>query len=235
MEMIDFHDELKKIYDQKSDNEVKFSNPKECVSNIQVHIKSCKEFITSFFSKKEVENRIKSFYKIIKEKDNLPTIELPDLYQASNLYDEYNIGMIDFLNDVITLINYNYQNDTEKTRCQDLLSKAEIRDKAFIDSILGGENNPKKEMKLVDAIKNIEILVDYFGYFDHLSRKLGELADMVENNHDCELVLSSFNLLRNSLLYYWYLLFNQVIITYINIDSALNQSSDNSGFEFKLF
>lgn len=235
MECIDFENDLKKIYDHTLDNDMKFQSPEACIMNIQEHIKSCKEFISNFFSKKEVGDGIKYFYKLIREKDGLNTIKIVDLYYVANLYDEYNTGMLDFLNDVITLVNYNYQNETEKTRCEDLLEKAKIKDRTFIDSIFGGENNPKKDVTITDAIKNIEFLVDYFGYLEHLSQKLNDLANTVETNQNCELLLESFNLLRSSLLYYWYLLFNRSIITYIDIDTALNNKSSDDRGAFKLF
>lgn len=114
---------------------------------------------------------IKGIYEDIKsDKFGDAKISDVDVIKASEIYKEYEVGMLQFIDDIMQSdVN---EDDTNKQKLQDATNNNEN----FILSIFGGERNPAEDELVIDAMKNVEFLVDFIQNISDAFVKCNELV-----------------------------------------------------------
>jgi hypothetical protein len=232
-----FTSRLDEIYKSHEGDHVNSDRtPKETLALLADELTNYKKFIPDFFSHNGAANNIKYIYAIVGKNENPDaTITCIDTIRASDIYNEYNRGMVDFVTEVIADANYNCDNIDKHGKFRDSLERANTRDKEFIDSIFGGEHNKAEEKSLSDALLNIEVLIDFIHRIDDTIKRATDVVNGVENPNSSELINQSIHLLYRSIVYYTYKMISTIINIYGMIDDAVkNESNTSAPVKFQL-
>lgn len=188
--------------------------------------------IHRFFSRDGEEKRIRSMFSELRNLENEITIQAVDVSYASNVYEEYTDGMIEFIQEVFSL-NYD-ENEVEKfTKYEENLLKATENDSIFIDSLFGGINNPESEETVKSAVSNVNFLVNFLNEMKNYHLKIGKLK--ISNPYN-QLAIDSFSLVVSSISKYCSKMIITILKTYCNINDALSGKKPvNTDTTFKIF
>lgn len=182
------------------------------------YIPTFARFIPDFFSKNVEAENVRLVYQTLRENE-FPgvTKTCVDVYRASEIYHEYVRGMVDFLNEIIECSNTAFSVD-EETKFRDLLTKAREKDYDFVKSCFGGDINPPVEENLRDAVKNVEMLIDFNDELTSFKQMSETLAGSInEVDDDNELLCEAITLYIKSVIYYCYNMINSIFDSYDKI------------------
>ena len=117
-----------------------------------------------------------------------------DVIRASEIYKEYEAGMLQFIDDIMNSdVN---QGEDNKQKLNDATNKNE----EFILSIFGGDRNPLGDESISDAMKNVEFLVDFISNIQDAFTKCNELVGKCISGENeiydgcCVLYMKSYSL-----------------------------------------
>lgn len=138
---------------------------------------------------------IKEIYEGIRNNDyEGKTIQDIDVIKASEIYKEYEAGMLQFIDDIMNSdVN---QSDDNKQKLNDATNKNE----EFVLSIFGGDRNPLADENVSDAMKNVEFLVDFINNIQDAFAKCNELVSKCISGENeiydgcCVLYMKSYSL-----------------------------------------
>lgn len=203
------------------------ASPVETLQVLKEVLSKFKSFIPDFFSQHGASENIRYIYSVVRE-NKFPnaTIVCIDTNHAASIYHEYNKGMLDFITEIITDANYNCDNIDKSGKLEASLKKAFSKDKEFIKSIFGGENNIAEERSLPEALLNIEALIDFIYDIDDMIKKSTNVINCIENHNKCELINRSVYLLYKSITRYTYYMIKNIINIYGMIDDVVKNTNN---------
>lgn len=236
MNVCDFTNKLIRIFE-------KYENIDNINSIDQINNRLCEEFeefksiIPDFFSKNGEANNIKRIYKLISTTNIAHKyISCIDTINAMMKYNEYYRGMNDFIEEITIACNMN--KDINNNHYNELLNQAEDKDKKFIESVLGGELNPKQDMELEEAIRCIEVLIDFLPQISSIQKKSIDIINNIDNKetNSNPILIGSIKLLYKSVSYYCYKMIVSIFEIYDDINNKIDNNEKNTNNEnFKLF
>ena len=190
------------------------------IESLNDELKCYHNSIIDFFSRNGESKGIRNIYESIRNKDyNESTILSPDLNISQNIYEEYVDGMVQFIKDLDKSV-------TESSNTNEFskkLSTAKERDKMFVESLFGGENNSEMELTLEEAIQNLEILIDFMPKIDMIYERCNSLKESVTSESD--LVNESLNMLYESIGNFCYNEVRNIIDTYYSINDLFTEKT----------
>lgn len=185
----------------------KYSNT-NTVDALESELMEYKELIPEFFSKNGEAKGIRTMYEKLHDENYINRkIMCPDINMACIIYEEYNNGMVKFINDL------NTSEDLSELSVK--LENAKDTDKVFIESIFGGNQNPEREMTLKEASGNLEVLIEFIPKLSNLADKYKTITESM--NSDNETVKNGLSMLYESVGDYCYHTIRNVIDTYYSI------------------
>ena len=190
------------------------------IESLNDELKCYHNSIIDFFSRNGESKGIRNIYESIRNKDyNESTILSPDLNISQKIYEEYVDGMVQFIKDLDKSV-------TESSNTNEFskkLSTAKERDKMFVESLFGGENNSEMELTLEEAIQNLEILIDFMPKIDMIYERCNSLKESVTSESD--LVNESLNMLYESIGNFCYNEVRNIIDTYYSINDLFTEKT----------
>lgn len=240
MSVTDFNTKLLDTYENiknsiKADNEANL-NVKHQLEKFRLeYIPKFERFIPDFFSKNVEANNVRMIYRTIREQDfSNKTIECVDVYKASEIYQEYVHGMVDFLREIIDGANTAFSVN-EESKYNDLINKATARDYEFIKSCFGGAVNPISEQSLKDAVRNVEMLIDFNDQLIVFKNTAETLRSSVSDvDAENEMLTRAINLYQNSVVRYCYFMISTIFESYRKIYSVITAPAPKPQTKFEL-
>lgn len=179
------------------------------------------------------ENDMKEFFS--NEKDNIQRIYsairentfpfnkviVSDSNIASHMYKKYAEGMLEYAMKVADL------QDTDQINPSNVetgINKVSLRDQLYIDSIFGGEQNPKTSMDIDSAMKNIEVIIDMKANQDSYLDMMKIVVDKIHSTSSEVFQgakLASVKMMFDSMSYYEYKAILEIINCYKDICASL--------------
>ena len=240
MSVNDFHTELLDTYEIIKDS-IETDNDSNLNVKYQLekfrleYIPKIERFIPDFFSKNVEADNVRMIYRTIREQE-FPdkTINCVDVYKASEIYQEYVRGMIDFLHEIIECANTAFSVN-EENKYNDLITKATARDYEFIKSCFGGSMNPSTEQGLKDAVRNVEMLIDFNDQLTSFESTSDSMIESIaEVDADNELLIKAVNLYENSVIRYCYFMISTIFDSYSKIYSVITAPAPKPQTKFEL-
>lgn len=240
MSVTDFNSKLTDVYEEviksiNNDN-ISIRDTKIRLGRFEnEYIPKFEKFIPDFFSKNVEADNIRMIYRTIREQE-FPdkTINCVDVYKASEIYQEYVRGMIDFLHEIIECANTAFSVN-EENKYNDLINKATARDYEFIKSCFGGSMNPSTEQGLKDAVRNVEMLIDFNDQLTSFKSTSDSMIESIaEVDADNELLIKAVNLYENSVVRYCYFMISTIFDSYSKIYSIITAPTPKPQTKFEL-
>lgn len=199
------------------------------------YIPKIERFIPDFFSKNVEADNVRMIYRTIREQDfSNKTIECVDVYKASDIYQEYVHGMVDFLREIIDGANTAFSVN-EENKYNDLINKATARDYEFIKSCFGGVVNPISTQGLKDAVRNVEMLIDFNDQLIAFKNTADTLKSSVSDvDADNEMLTRAVNLYQNSVIRYCYFMISTIFDSYNKIYTLITAPAPKPQTKFEL-
>lgn len=232
-ELLDTYEIIKDSIETDNDSNL---NVKHQLEKFRLeYIPKIERFIPDFFSKNVEADNVRMIYRTIREQDfSNKTIECVDVYKASEIYQEYVHGMVDFLREIIDGANTAFSVN-EENKYNDLISKATARDYEFIKSCFGGSMNPSTEQGLKDAVRNVEMLIDFNDQLASFESTSGTMIESIaEVDADNELLIKAVNLYENSVIRYCYFMISTIFDSYNKIYSVITAPAPKPQTKFEL-
>lgn len=220
---------FEKLRNDLSDIRKRFSENSITLESVKEELTTYESFIKNMFLSKEEGNHIWNIYK--NERDI--TFESSDLYQVKDVYSEYISGMMNFMDEIISVGTVT--ESTETSKLEEKFAKAKSNDSTFIESLCE-KYVKKEEVPMSHALGNVAFLVDFVdemkvlgNYCESMTTKAGNTAS--------ELSKESLEMLYESVVHYCQFMIKEAIDMYESIDVKLNgENVDSKETEvFKLF
>lgn len=216
---------LSDIHKSGIDNIKNASTSTDKFNAFETEIKNYLNFIPEFFSETGDAKSIRNIYSKMSDRRNSDKkIDFIDINQSAYIYKEYSDGMKKFISEII-------ESDvvTETSNIITNLDNAISNDSLFIESIFGGSNNVMTTDTIKDASKNLEFLVDFIptleSYIDDANMFV-ERVDALSKVDDVT-VLKTLDMYMESVSHYAHQVMENVIKTYLNIQSILSTQPVN--------
>lgn len=240
MSMTDFNSKLTDTYEEVLKS---FNNDTISIHDTKIrlgrfkneYIPKFEKFIPDFFSKNVEADNVRMIYRTIREQE-FPnkTINCVDVYKASEIYQEYVHGMVDFLHEIIECANTAFD-VREESKYNDLITKATARDYEFIKSCFGGSMNPPVDQGLKDAVRNVEMLIDFNDQLTTFENTTGSMIESISDvDSDNELLSKAVNLYVNSVIRYCYFMIFTIFDSYDKIYSVITAPAPKPQTKFEL-
>ena len=161
---------VKQELDNHYNSFIKSCNDEDICELMCTTLNNFSEIIKKFFSKRDGDcyEKIHSVYNKISEDINYRLLKIcsSDLNLASNLYNEYITGMKSFIENIASSNNY----EVEKEKVNSAIDNAISKDDMFINYIF--DKNQSCDMRIKDAISNLEVLIDFLPYINTVTSNI---------------------------------------------------------------
>jgi hypothetical protein len=240
MNILDFNSKLTDVYEYIL-NDIEKCRGMKCDSKYMLrkfvaeYLANYASFIPDFFSKNGDAENVRAMYRTLRENE-FPgvTITCVDTYKASEIYNEYLHGMVDFLKEIVDCSNSVFSVHEEQ-KYADLLAKAKEKDYEFVKSCFGGNMNSPVDEDLRNAVKNVEMLIDFDDQIYKFKTTAGNLTSSITDvDADTELLCDAVYLYIKSVVQYSYLMLTNVFDAYHKISQIITNQAPKPEPKFTL-
>lgn len=224
--MYDYNNNINHIYGcSKID---KAESPNVTLEKLSSTINGYSKLIKDFFYHIQYVDRdqIKKIYDDInKNKFANKTVCCVDVRKATETFNEYNAGMLEFISEIIKNANLNSDNIEDSSSYNDSLNKACSKDKDFIISLF--DDSKCEERNLSDALYNFEFMIDFIGVCKKMVANASSVINGIDYTHSdmcvsSELINKSVKLLYDSIVEFVYRAILNMATTYQKIINSIN-------------
>jgi hypothetical protein len=224
--MYDYNKNINHIYDcSKID---KTESPNVTLKKLSSTIDGYSNLIKDFFYHNQYVDRdeIKKIYDDInKNKFSNKTVCCVDVRKATETYNEYNAGMLEFISEIIKNANLNSDTIEDSSSYNDSLNKACSKDKDFIISLF--DDSECEERNLSDALYNFEFMIDFIDVCKKMVANASSVINGIDYTHSdmcvsSELINRSVKLLYDSIAEFVYRAILNMATTYQKIINSIN-------------
>lgn len=224
--MYDYNNNISHIYDcSKID---KTESPNVTLEKLSSTINGYSNLIKDFFYHIQYVDRdqIKKIYDDInKNKFSNKTVCCVDVRKATETFNEYNTGMLEFISEIIKNANLNSDTIEDSSSYNDSLNKACSKDKDFIISLF--DDSKCEERNLSDALYNFEFMIDFIDVCKKMVANASSVINGIDYTHSdmcvsSELINRSVKLLYNSIVEFVYRAILNMATTYQKIIDSIN-------------
>lgn len=211
------------------------STPTE-ISDITTNLfKKYSEFIKTFFSGRESE--IKRIYEGIRN-NSYPfnKIRMIDVNMAIHCYSDYFTGLLQFANKISDLRD---SDSIAPESVSNTLGMVRDKDKAFVDSLFGGDRNPCAVVDLDTAMVTVEAFIQLDSNFDEFilaTKSITNDAAVSNSKKYNNQVMDGIRVFVSSIGYYNFNCLSEIVKTYLNIvDSMTSRTPANGDKEVETY
>jgi hypothetical protein len=160
-----------------------------------------------------------------------------DVRKATETFNEYNAGMLEFISEIIKNANLNSDTIEDSSSYNDSLNKACSKDKDFIISLF--DDSKCEERNLSDALYNFEFMIDFIDVCKKMVANASSVINGIDYTHSdmcvsSELINRSVKLLYNSIVEFVYRAILNMATTYQKIIDSIN-SEEAPDVKLQLF
>lgn len=190
--------------------------------------KGYSDFIKTFFCGRE--NEIKKIYEGIRN-DSYPfnKITMIDVNMAIHCYSDYFTGLLQFANKISDLKDSDSVNSESVSKTLEMVKS---KDKAFVDSLFGGEMNPSTTTNIDTAMVTVEAFIQLDRNFDEfvlVTKSITNDATVSNSTKYNDQVLEGIRIFVSSFGYYNFRCIKEIIKTYNDIIDSMTSRTPASG------
>ena len=199
------------------------------ISSITTRLfKKYSDFIKAFFCGKEDD--IKKIYEGIRN-DSYPfnKITMIDVNMAIHCYSDYFTGLLQFASKISDLKDSDSVNPESVSKTLEMVKS---KDKAFIDSLFGGEMNPSTTTDIDTAMVTVEAFIQLDKNFDEfvlVTKSITNDATVSNSTKYNSQVLEGLRIFVLSFGYYNFRCIKEIVKTYTDIINSMTTRTPASG------